>query len=216
VPKKGGHHLLPRLLSVVDRRLAFTEDVSRLKRQQQWLIELEHLLDPEVLPDQPRPTAQSVAEAVENYLNTLAAEGTTEAHPDDRAVIAHIEHTVRQRWWGLFVCYEVQGLPRTNNELETFLRRIKTGHRRVSGRKNVHDFIIRYGRYGAYVDPQESQDALLTRLRPVSHDDFLSERLDLVEGLQREQKRHRFRHHRAAYLKHLEARWAEAVAQAAA
>jgi len=40
-------------------------------------------------------------------------------------VVAHITQAFRNRWWGLFACYESAGLPHTNNEMETFLRRLK-------------------------------------------------------------------------------------------
>ena len=202
---------MQRLLRIADLRLPFAEAVERLRRQRQWLIDLEHLLDPAQSPDQVPLTAQSVAKAVEHYLTTLTAQVTADSHPDDQAVVAQIEQTLRHRWWGLFTCYDVEGLPRTNNDLETFLRRIKTGQRRVGGRKNVHDFIIRYGRYVAYIDHQESLDDLLARLRQVSHDDFLRERQDLDTALLREQKRFRSRHRRAIYLRELEGRWTKAV-----
>ena len=38
-------------------------------------------------------------------------------------------------------------LPRTNNELEEYFKRIKSGPRRITGRKKVHEFVIRYGPY---------------------------------------------------------------------
>ena len=88
------------------------------------------------------------------------------------------------------------------------------GHRRVSGRKNVHDFIIRYGAYAALVEPSESRDELLARLAEVDQEAFLKERKRLNLTLLDEAKSQRFRHHRTAYLAELEARWEAAVAQA--
>jgi hypothetical protein len=71
---------------------------------------------------------------------------TRNAHDaEDQGVADHINQIFRSFWWGLFTCYNVEGLPRTNNELERFIRPSKMRHRRVSGRKNVHDFTIRYG-----------------------------------------------------------------------
>jgi len=206
--------LLRRLIKISDCRLPFADQVAQLQRQRQWLIDLEHLLDPLKQPDQTPPTGQSVAHAVDHYLIKLLAQVATDADEEDQRVAAHIDQTFRNRWWGLFTCYDVEGLPRTNNELERYMRRIKTGKRRVSGRKNVHDFLIRYGRYAACVDYRESVDDLLTRLRQVSHDDFLHERRALDTALLREQKRHRFRHHQADYLCELEERWATAVEKA--
>jgi hypothetical protein len=184
-----------------------------LRRQRQWLIDLEHLLDP-THPDQPQPcTRQHVTQAVDHYLVALLAQVTTSGNDQDQAVAHQLEQIVRNQWWGLFTCYDVAGLPRTNNELERFLRQIKMGQRRISGRKNVHDVIIRYGRYLSYLDPQEGLPELLTRLQQVSQDDFLRERQALNGVILREQKRHRFYHHRPTYLTQLEERWAAAIEQ---
>ncbi len=203
--------LLRRLVKIADCRLPFADQVARLRQQRQWLIDLEHLLDPSKQPDQPPPTSQSVAQAVDHYLTELLAKVATDTDEENRRVAAHIDETFHNRWWGLFTCYDVEDLPRTNNDLERYMRRIKTGHRRITGRKNVHDFIIRYGRYAACVDYRESVDALLVRLRQVSHEGFLRERRALDTALLREQKRHRFRHHQPAYLHKLEERRAAAV-----
>jgi hypothetical protein len=213
LPKKGDHILLRRLITVVDQRLPFTDQVTRLRRQRQWLIDLAHLLDPTPQPSQPPPTSQSVAQTVDRYLVDLIIQVAAKADQQDQIVAAHIEQTFRNRWWGLFICYDVDGLPRTNNELETYMRRIKTGQRRISGRKNVHHFVIRYGRYVTCVDYQENLDELLSRLQQVSHDDFLCQRQALDTALLREQKQHRFRHHRDVYLRELEERWVAAIEQ---
>lgn len=203
--------LLRRLIKIAACRLPFAVQVDQLRQQRQWLIDLEHLLDPARSPDLPPPTSQRVAQAVDRYLAELQAQVVAKSNEKDQQVAAHINDTFRHRWWGLFKCYDVEGLPRTNNELERYMRRIKTGQRRISGHKHVHDFLICYGRYAAFVDYQENVDDLLARLRQVSHDDFLRERRSLDDALLREQKRHRFRHHQADYLKELELRWAEAV-----
>ena len=206
--------LLRRLVKIADCRLPFADQVARLRQQRQWLIDLEHLLDPSKQPDQPPPTSQSVAQAVDHCLTELLAKVATDTDEENQWVAAHIDETFRNRWWGLFTCYDVEDLPRTNNDLERYMRRIKTGHRRITGRKNVHDFIIRYGRHAACVDFRESVDDLLDRLRQVSHEDFLRERRALDTALLREQKRHRFRHHQPDYLHELEDRWAAAVEEA--
>lgn len=206
--------LLRRLIKITDCRLPFADQVAQLRRQRQWLIDLEHLLDLSKQSEQPPLTSRRVAQAVDRYLTELLAQVVFDGDEEDQRVAMHINRTFRNRWWGLFTCYDVEDLPRTNNELERYMRRIKTGQRRVSGRKNVHDFIIRYGRYAACVDYRESVDELLARLQQVSHDDFLRERRALDTALLREQKRYRFRHHQADYLRELEERWATAVEKA--
>lgn len=207
--KKGDHKLLRRLIALTQHRMPFAAQVERSRRQRQWLIDLEHLLDPE--RDPPKSSAR-VKQAVDSYLVDLTTRNTHDA--EDQRVAAHINQIFRNFWWGLFTCYDVEGLPRTNNELERFIRQIKMGRRRVSGQKNVHDFIIRYGAYAALVDPAERLDELLTRLAEVDQDEFLKERKRLNLTLLDEAKIHRFRYHRADYLAELEARWEAAVAQA--
>lgn len=151
-------------------------------------------------------------QAVDCYLVDLTADNTPDA--EDQRVAGHIDQIFRSFWWGLFTCYDVEGLPRTNNELERFIRQIKMGYRRVSGRKNVHDFVIRYGAYAAQIDPSESLEELLARMDEVDQEEFLKERKRLKLTLLEEAQIHRFRYHREEYLAELEARWEAAVAQA--
>jgi hypothetical protein len=213
--KKRSHPLLPRLIAITDLRLPFAEQVAQLRQQRQWLIDLAHLLDPTQWQDPSAVSAQRVAEAVRDSLHELAAQVMLGHSQEDQRVLAHIEQTLDNHWWGLFQCYDVEGLPRTNNDLEHFLRRLKMGQRRITGRKNVHDFILRYGRLAACIDYDEPLDALFARLQQVSHQDFLRERQGLSLVLLREQKRHRFRHHRTLYLHQLEECWAAAAQQPA-
>ena len=207
--KKGDHKLLRRLIVLVKRRLPFATQAKRYRQQRQWLIDLEHLLDPK---RDPSKTSAGVMQAVDSYLIELITRNTHDT--EDQQVADHINQIFRSFWWGLFTCYDVEGLPRTNNELERFIRQIRMGYRRVSGRKNVHDFVIRYGAYVALIDPAESLDELLARMAEVDQEDFLKERKRLSLTLLDEVKIYRFQHHREEYLAELEARWEAAVAQA--
>ena len=45
----------------------------------------------------------------------------------------HVTDTMRPQ---LIQCYDLEGLPRTNNDMEGFIRAIKTRYRRISGRSN--------------------------------------------------------------------------------
>ena len=47
----------------------------------------------------------------------------------------HFRKVTRSYWRGLFRCYEVEGLPRTNNDLEQFFGSYRYHERRASGRK---------------------------------------------------------------------------------
>jgi hypothetical protein len=171
-------------------------------------VDLEHLL---ALPDPFQPStelADRVRRDVKTYLDELERKDLDE---EDRSVAQHLIQTFRNRWWGLFACYQVEGLPRTNNDLETFLRHLKTNQRRITGRKAVHDFILRYGKYAAFVDFAESQEQLLARLCQVSDEAFVKEREALRATEARLQLQHRFQHNRETLFRELEQRWEEAV-----
>jgi len=208
MPEKRGHSLLEALLGVVAVHKTFAGIYARLKRQLGWLVRLDQLLALPV-PFHPSPAlAEEIRRQVQAYLDEL-----NQMHLDetDRTVVQHIIQTFHNRWWGLFACYQVEGLPRTNNDLEIFLRHLKTGQRRITGRKAVNDFIVRYGSYAAFVDLAESHEQLFARLRQVSDEAFLKERaaLRLVEA--RIQMQCRFHHDRADLLSELEQRWEEAI-----
>jgi hypothetical protein len=205
--KKQDHPLLQRLLTITEQRLPLAPQMEELRQQRQWLIDLDHLLEVPEQTTASRGAAQQVAQAVRQYLSELtvaAAQSHSESH---RQVVAHFEKTFHSHWWGLFECYAVAGVPRTNNDLEQFFRRLKEGQRRITGRKNIQEFILRYGPAAACLDYEEGLDQLLARLRLVSQADFLRERQCLTLLLRREQKQHRFRHHRPVYLHALEVQW---------
>jgi hypothetical protein len=183
--------------------------VTRLERQQGWLIDLQRLLQP--APDQAasRPRGQDIETQVDRYLVKLS-EGSP-LDEADRAVAQHLVTTFRNRWWGLFVCYDVSGLPATNNDLEGFFGRLKTNQRRITGRKSVNSFVLRYGAYATLVDLSESKADLLVRLRQVDRVAYQRERRQLQLVLAQRQDYHRFCHHLDIVVQALETEWQAAV-----
>lgn len=54
---------------------------------------------------------------------------------DLQEAFTHFQKVTRSYWPGLFHCYDVADLPRTNNELEQFFGSYRYHERRASGRK---------------------------------------------------------------------------------
>ena len=133
----------------------------------------------------------------------------------DQIVAQHIITTFRNRWWGLFVCYDVAGLPATNNALESFFGRLKTNQRRITGHKSVNRFVLRYGAYVAFIDRAESKAELLTRLRLIDRAAYQRERQHLQGILAERRDYHRFCHKLDKVVQELEAEWQTAVETAA-
>ena len=111
----------------------------------------------------------------------------------------------RSYWPGLFRCYEVEGLPRTNNELEQFFGSYRYHERRCSGRKVACPGTVVRGSVRLVA-------AAATRLRPIEAADLVPSDLaawrELRGSLERRQAvrtlGRRFRRDPAAYLRSLE------------
>lgn len=193
---------------MVQRGHPFTARYRRLKRQRNWLVELDRRLDPPV-DTQPRPTRRSVKRQVKDFLDQLQEHA--QDHPDEAQVVAHICATFQQRWPRLFACYAWPERYRTNNDLETFFGRLRTRQRQIHGRKSVHEFILRYGEWAVFIDPTETLAQVLQRFQQFDQAKFDQEYARFLTAQRRLQVLYRFRHHPRRCLKQLEQQWAEAV-----
>jgi hypothetical protein len=59
--------------------------------------------------------------------------------------VAHFRKVTRSYWPGLFHCYDVDGLPRTNNDLEHLFGTTRYRERRASGRKGASPALVLRG-----------------------------------------------------------------------
>jgi len=202
--KKKNHPLLDDLLVTATVYRNYLAAENRARRQLSWVIELAHLLRTEDENGHPR-RARQVKREVRAFLEEL--ERSTATDTEDAPIARHLIKTVRNRWWGLFTCYRVPGVPATNNDQETFFNHLKQRQRRINGHKSVHEFVVRYGAYAAYVDSRETFDQLLERLRQVSDMEFQKARQAWRENEAQMHKNFRFRHDRTKFLKELEADW---------
>ena len=124
--------------------------------------------------------------------------------------LLHLRTILLRLGEGLYHSYDVPGLPRTNNDLEQFYRRVKASQRRITGHKRSDGFIVRVGGFAVYaVTASDMTEAeLQQRLAGVGASTWQRERVILREQQERQTKMRRFRLHRDAYLADLEARWA--------
>lgn len=180
-----------------------------MERQRQWLIDLQRLLKPSQEKAGGQPTGSDIETGIDRYLGELNQRNDLDE--TDQAIAQHIITTFRNRWWGLFVCYNVPGLPSTNNDLESFFGRLKTNQRRITGQKSVNSFVLRYGAYVAFVDRSEAKTDLLARLRHVDRAAYQQERQHLHRILAERRDYHRFCHNLDTVVQELEVEWQAAV-----
>lgn len=119
--------------------------------------------------------------------------------------VDHFVKVSRSYWPGLFACYEVAGLPRTNNALEQTFGSYRYHERRVSGKKVASPALVLRGSARILA-------AIATRQRPERERDLVAadrvawraKRAEMAERRQRRIERRRFRQDPQAYLQNLE------------
>jgi len=156
-----------------------------------------------ILDDEDVEAAPQVRRRLAGLLGAMSR-GKTSLGPLSKAA-AHFLKVSRSYWPGLFHCYQIADLPRTNNDLEQFFGRHRYHERRASGRKAASPGLVLRGQARIVA-------AAATRLRRITAADLAAaspERLrELRQALearrQRRVHRRRFRHDPQAYLAALE------------
>ena len=115
----------------------------------------------------------------------------------------------RLRAWapGLYWTYEVPLLPRTNNALEVDIGNLKEQYRRITGRRSLKDYLMRFGPYLSFDDDRDDPEELLRWFQEVDRQDFLDERAKLDSLRQHLRNMRRFRQDPQAFLNELEQLW---------
>jgi len=143
----------------------------------------------------------------ESYRGLLGAMARHAAGAGDLAgTLGHFRKVTRSYWPGLFSCYEVEDLPRTNNDLEQLFGAHRYHERRCSGRKVASPGLVVRGSVRVPA-------AVATRLRGEVRGEDLTPSdpaawRELRASLERRQavraQGRRFRRDPAAYLQELE------------
>ena len=204
--KDHPHPLLEEIRVLTQRRHKWDAKYLRLRRQQDWVLNLAEILD---VPRTERGwwtrAGVEVAQDVQHYLDYLT--DLKPYFPEDAAIIDHIIKRTQGWALGLFHCYEEPAIPCTDNGLEQYIGVLKRQRRRTTGHKAVADYITRHGPYAVFYDSEETAEETLARFRQVSTKEFREER-ERFRAAQACQRRIRsFRRDPDGYLHRLEFLW---------
>jgi len=180
----------------------FAETSPELQQGAAWLRDMAYILEPAATPPL---SAAHVAGQLRGYLDTVRRwpKGT----PTREAFGRHLDKVSRSYWPGLFHCYDVSGLPRTNNELESHFR--DTGRRllRTTGQKGLTQRTLQ--RQGAWEllprPPTEAQG--LDAMRQTSPEDLGQERQRFAVHRQRFRLQSRSLRQTQAHFNPLRQKW---------
>lgn len=203
----SAQHEHPQLSQLQDGLLAALQIVQTrytlLRQTADWLTQMADLLDPTGKP--PRSAAQ-VQKALFDYLEQIKI--ISKNKPGLQPFCRSIQKTTRSYAPGLFHCYDLPDLPRTNNARESDFRDLNRRLLRTTGQKGwTRRIIQRSGAWELLHQPASLKDTILA-FNHIAQQDFMDERQRV------HQHRDRFRlHTRSAkqsrlQLSKLEQRWA--------
>jgi hypothetical protein len=206
---------LIRLKTIVSLHEEKKAVLAQIKSMREWVLEVEHILDGSWASQTEEISNAEVGRRLDAWLRRLStfveADGRTE---DEQLRLGHLLKVLTHLRPGLVQCYDVEGFPRTNNDMERTIRAVKMHYRRISGRKNWNTYLLRYGRCVVYQEwwhQQPDGDACLSaRLTHVAPASWRQVRQETRDSHQEQLNRYRFRHRPLAYLAALEARWERA------
>jgi hypothetical protein len=203
---------LARLQAIVALRDQERTRLASAQRMQQWVLEAEALLAGTALRPEER-TPERIGAQFDRWCADLLVQGQApEVAAVEQRAVAHFGAVTARLRPHLLECYVVAGLPRTNNEMEGFIRQVKSRYRRISGRKNWNRYLLRYGRRIVYYEPsgRAGQEATSNSppLGPVDRAAWRAARAAQHVRQMEQLTQYRFRHKQAECLAALEARWA--------
>jgi hypothetical protein len=167
-----------------------------------WLRDIAYILEP--CPTQPLSAAQ-VAGQLRGYLDTVVR--WPDVTPTLSAFSRHLDKVSRSYWPGLFHCYDVPGLPRTNNALESHFRETRRRLLRITGQKGLTQRTLQ--RQGAWeLLPRPSTEAqLLATVGQTPPADLAQERQRFAAHRQRFRLQRRSRRQTQAQFNQLRQTW---------
>jgi len=182
---------------------------ERVSRQQGWIMGFASLLDVPLSETHAwsTQTGSEVAQSIFDYMDSL--EELASHLAADAPLFQHMRTRLTHWAPGLFWTYELSPLPRTNNDLEADIGALKEQYRRITGRRTLKDYLMRYGPFLAYDDDQDDPDELLAWFQEVDFSDFRTQRV-ILDSLRAQLRNiQRFRHDPDSYFAETERLWRE-------
>ena len=189
---------------------AYESAFAEVRRALDWVDGVEAILD-SPLPTTEKPGAggDAVALNLAHYLGPLA--NLTHLGPWLAQFRDELLNLSKRYWSGLFHCYDVVGLPATNNDHESLYGQTKRQLRRQLGISELRETLLRRGAWAVFQIGAASPDHLRERLAQVRWKEYAAERARYERRQSQFRRRYRWRHHRDSVLQKRIADWAEAI-----
>jgi len=180
----------------------FAASYQELQHGALWLRDMAYILEP--VTTLPMPGAH-VAGQLRTYLDTVLR--LPDVTPTLQSFRLHLDQVSRSYGPGLFHCYDVPGLPRTNNELESRFRDTRRRLLRTTGQQGLTQRTLqRQGAWELLPRPPTAAQ-VLGALCQTSPEDLAQERQRFAAHRQRFRLQRRSRKQTRAQFEQLRQRW---------
>jgi len=200
-------HYEPRLAQLYQGLQAalapFAEPCQALHHGAAWLHDIAYILEP--VATYPSHAAE-VARQLRDYLDTIQRQ--PKITPTLKAFGRHLALVSRSYWPGLFHCYDMPGLPRTNNELESHCRDTRRRLLRTTGQQGqTRRTLQRQGAWELLPHPP-TEAKLQEALQHIPPEDLAQERQRFAAHRQRFRLQSRSLRQTHAQFEQLRQQWA--------
>lgn len=189
---------------------SYAPAIADIQLALQWVDGIHTLLDVPLSADgSPALGADAVALQLAHYLGTL-----TLPAPHSAWLLQFLTdlRALSQRYWsGLFHAYDIVGLPRTNNALESLFRDLRHQLRRRLGVSKLSEPLLRHGAWTLFSAESDSPASLADSFALVPLDDYLAERQRYELRQSHFSRRFQWRHQRDLVLQNRVNDWAAAA-----
>ncbi len=128
---------LARLKTIVAERAAWASQFVQVTCMHGWVVDVEHILDGSWAQPGEVVSNAAVGSRLDGWLEQMARQLTDGTLSElERECLTECLQVLSNLRPYLVQCYDRKDFPRTNNEMERSIRRLKTQYRRISGRKN--------------------------------------------------------------------------------
>jgi hypothetical protein len=183
---------------------------KEVQQAQTWVKDIAAVLDTP-LPSQTDPSlgADAVALQLAHCLGALADQPNLS--PWLTQMRRDLFALTDRYWTGLFPCYDIPGLPRTNNDLESLFGQTKRQFRRRLGISQLREPLLRHAAWTILQIEVSSPAELHRELERVDVERYQRERKRYDQRQELFHHRHRWRHQRDAVLKQRISDWKQAT-----
>jgi hypothetical protein len=196
--KVKAHPLLTRMKEIVSRYKPYEREYEEVSLLLTVVRRIASLIDPDNFP---ADSEEKRKRRLMGYMGYVAK--LKQQYPELAGDLNHIVKVTKSFLPHLFAYLRCPQLPVTNNDLEVFHRNVKAKHRRRTGRKSSHDYIIRYGMFAVYQMGMDCRD----RLKVLAYPKLKALKEQLKSVRRRYSKMYQVRHRRPVFLQQLLDRW---------